>query len=551
MKAGRGSCGETGTARNREDRAMLTDRRHPTSRRRPSVRALVLASALSAAVLAVGVQTSGAMVLRGNGGPHISGATNKVSTIRTPGRTTKPNWTTTSSSKLNSRLVRLPPGTNGDRPPRHPPRWPHKPPILVKFPTPSIPTGVINVNLPPPGNPSAGGGGGGGGGGAPSVAAAVTVNGSFVLDEVLVRFTASTSDQAAVIDFPRDHRLALLGVHRLPAINAVIYRYRITDQRQVPVVMGSVQGDPRVALVQPNNFYSLQDGGSAAAPAGDPMQYVVSKLHLPQAHDLATGARVLVAVIDSAIDSAHPELKGVVAGRFDAFKGDPAPHKHGTAMASAIAAHSRLLGVAPAAHILAVRAFDDQAVGARATTTRILDGLQWIAGSGARVVNMSFTGPEDASMHEMIASLRRKGLVLVAAAGNDGPRAPSAYPAAYQEVIAVTATDSDDKLLKVANQGAYVAVAAPGVDVFVAAPDGAYDFTTGTSVAAAHVSGLAALLIARNPSLTPDAVQSVLMKTAKDLGAPGRDEEFGAGLVDAYEALLTQAPATAARSVTQ
>jgi subtilisin family serine protease len=315
--------------------------------------------------------------------------------------------------------------------------------------------------------------------------------------------------------------------------------------------MGSVQGDARVAQVQPNYIYVLQDAGSAAAPTGDPMQYVVSKLHLPQAHDLATGERVLVAVIDSGIDSAHPELKGVVAGRFDAFKGDPAPHKHGTAMASAIAAHGRLLGVAPAAHILAVRAFDDAPAGAHATTDRILDGLQWVAGSGARVVNMSFTGPADTSIHDMVASLRRKGLVLVAAAGNDGPRAPAAYPAAYPEVIAVTATDADDHLLKVANHGGYVAVAAPGVDVFVAAPGGAYDFTTGTSVAAAHVSGLAALLIARNPGLTPDAVQSVLMKTAKDLGPKGRDDEFGAGLVDAYEAVLTQAPATADRSLTR
>jgi subtilisin family serine protease len=111
----------------------------------------------------------------------------------------------------------------------------------------------------------------------------------------------------------------------------------------------------------------------------------------------------------------------------------------------------------------------------------------------------------------------------------------------------VTATDADDKLLPVANRGSYVAVAAPGVEIFVAAPGGGYEFTTGTSVATAHVSGLAALLIARNPSLTPDAVQTILMRTAKDLGPQGRDDEYGAGLVDAYEALLTQAaPATAA-----
>jgi subtilisin family serine protease len=532
---------------------MLTDRRHPINRPRHSMRALVLATILSASVLALSAEAWGAMVLRGNGlgGTHLNGASGRFSADRTPGRSVKSNWAM--SQRLGARIVRLPPG-NGDRPPRHhPPRWPHKPPIITGLPTPpSAPTGVVNVNLPPPGNPS----GAAGGGASPSATAAATVNGSFVPDEVLVRFASSASPQA-IVSFAQDQRLALLGIHRLPAINAVMYRFRITDRRQVTAVVGSAQTDARVALVQPNYIYVLQDAAvRAATPAGDPVQgdpvqYVVSKLHLPQAHDLATGEHVLVAVIDSGIDGAHPELKGVVAGRFDVVKGEPAPHKHGTAMASAIAAHGRLLGVAPAAHILAVRAFDDAPAGAHATTTRILDGLQWIAGSGARVVNMSFTGPADSSLHEMIASLRRKGLVLVAAAGNDGPRAPAAYPAAYPEVIAVTATDADDKLIDVANHGDYVAVAAPGVDIFVAAPGGGYDFTTGTSVATAHVSGLAALLIARSPGLTPDAVQSILMKTAKDLGPKGRDDEFGAGLVDAYEALLTQAPATADRSLTR
>src|SRR5262249_35009076 len=141
---------------------------------------------------------------------------------------------------------------------------------------------------------------------------------------------------------------------------------------------------------------------------------------------------------------------------------------------------------------------------------------------------------------------RRKGLVLVAAAGNDGPSAPPDYPAAYPGVIAVTATDVDDHLLRVANHGGYVAVAAPGVDISVAAPNGGYGFTTGTSVAAAHVSGLVALLLERNPRLTPDAVAAILMQTAKHLGAKSRNDEFGAGLVDAYAALLTQASASAA-----
>jgi subtilisin family serine protease len=527
---------------------MPTDHRRPLDTPRCSVRAMVLASALTAAMLGASAQTAGAMVFRGNGagGTHVTGATSRITTYRTPARPSKSTWAT--SRRLGARIVRVPPG-GSDHPPRHPTRWPHRPPVVVGIPSaPSGPTGAVNVNLPGPTSPtgpSGAAGGGAGGGTPPSVA---TVNGNFVPDEVLVRFTTSASQQA-IVSFAQDQRLALLGIHRLPAINTVMYRFRITDRRQVPAVVGTVRGDARVAAVQPNYLYTLQDAGPAHTSTGDAMQYLVSKLHLPQAHDLATGERVLVAVIDSGIDGAHAELQGVVAGRFDTFTGNLAPHKHGTAMASAIAAHGRLLGVAPAAHILAVRAFDDAPAGAHATTTRVLDGLQWISNSGARVVNMSFSGPADSSVHDMIASIRRKGVVLVAAAGNDGPRAPAAYPAAYPEVIAVTATDADDKLLNVANHGSYVAVAAPGVDIFVAAPGGGYDFTTGTSVATAHVSGLAALLIARNPGLTPASVQSILMRTAKDLGPQGRDDEFGAGLVDAYEALLTQAPATAERSL--
>src|SRR6202035_1977816 len=109
--------------------------------------------------------------------------------------------------------------------------------------------------------------------------------------------------------------------------------------------------------------------------------------HLPQAHALATGNHVLVAVIDSGIDVAHPELDGTVVGGFDALPGDRLPRAHGTNMASAIAAHGRLMGVAPAAHILAVRAFRDDDTGSRSTTANILDALHWATNSPARVIN--------------------------------------------------------------------------------------------------------------------------------------------------------------------
>ena len=99
-----------------------------------------------------------------------------------------------------------------------------------------------------------------------------------------------------------------------------------------------------------------------------------------------------------------------------------------------------------------------------------------------------------------------------------GPKSPPLYPAADPNVIAVTATDVDDALFSGANRGSYIVVAAPGVDVLVPAPGATYQFTTGTSVAAAEVSGVAALLIERNPALTPADVRRILMRTAKDLG---------------------------------
>ena len=119
--------------------------------------------------------------------------------------------------------------------------------------------------------------------------------------------------------------------------------------------------------------------------------------------------------------------------------------------------------------------------------------------------------------------------MLVAAAGNAGAKSPPLYPAANPNVIAVSATDAQDKLFSASNRGNHIALAAPGVDIFLPAPDGKYQMTSGTSFSAAYVSGLAALLLERNPALKPDEVRAILTKTARDLGAPGRDDLFGAG----------------------
>ena len=174
--------------------------------------------------------------------------------------------------------------------------------------------------------------------------------------------------------------------------------------------------------------------------------------------------------------------------------------------------------------------------------------MDYAAAHGAQIVNMSFAGPKDALIERGIAALAAKGIVMVAAAGNAGPKSPPLYPAANPNVIAVSATDAEDKLFTASNRGSYIAVAAPGVDVFLPAPDEKYQITSGTSFSSAYISGLAALVLERNPALKPEELRAILMKTARDLGSPGRDDLFGAGEADAFAAVsaVTAAPVAAA-----
>ena len=126
---------------------------------------------------------------------------------------------------------------------------------------------------------------------------------------------------------------------------------------------------------------------------------------------------------------------------------------------------------------------------------------------------------------------------MVAASGNAGAKSPPLYPAANANVIAVSATDASDKLFAASNRGSHIAIAAPGVDIFLPAPDGKYQMTSGTSFSAAYISGLAALMLERNPALKPGDLRAILMRTARDLGSPGRDDQFGAGAADAFAAV--------------
>ena len=360
-------------------------------------------------------------------------------------------------------------------------------------------------------------------------------------------------------ELARTYGLEVLSTEAIPLLRARAELMRVPGTRPQEPIIASLRRDPRVRAVQGNQRYlhtgAVSDGylhageAETSRPPGIP-QYGPRKIGLPEAHQLALGRHVLIAVIDSAIDGEHPELRGAVVRSFNAAgRADLAPDFHGTAIAGLIHAHGVVESAAPESQILAVRAFrTDRQSGNPETTSQILiTAVNWAVMNGAKVLNMSFIGAHDPALQELLQAVNERGVVVVAAAGNGGPSAPPVYPAAYPGVIAVTAVDEADHPYEFANRGNYIAVAAPGVDILAPVERGGYAYVSGTSFAAAYVSGIAALLLERDPSLDPHTIADLLATGAEDLGPPGRDDEFGAGRVNAFSSLQLLSSGLAAK----
>jgi len=345
-------------------------------------------------------------------------------------------------------------------------------------------------------------------------------------------------------DLARRHGLERIASQSFPLLGGTIGLFRIVDRRPLDTVRRAFAADGSVRSVQLNFRYFLQEAKKPAIE-GDPAQYAIAQLRLPQAHTLARGMNVTIAVIDSGIDAKHPELANSIADSFDALGSSEGSHVHGTGIAGAIVAHARLMGSAPEARLLAIRAFGAGSKGAQSTSYVILRGLDYAAEHGAQIINMSFAGPKDPLIERGIAATASRGILMVAAAGNAGAKSPPLYPAANPNVIAVGGTDAQEKLFAASNRGNHIALAAPGADIFLPAPDEKYQITSGTSFSAAYVSGVAALMLERNPALKPNDVRAILTRTARDLGVAGRDDQFGAGKADAFAAVTAATPAPA------
>lgn len=298
------------------------------------------------------------------------------------------------------------------------------------------------------------------------------------------------------------------------------------------------------------------------APAMTPNDpYMGSEWHLarinaPQAWDTAQGAGIKIAILDTGIDATHPDLAGRVIAGWNFYDGNADAsdvHGHGTAVAGAAAAAMNnnvgVASVAGQAQLMPVRIADPNAY---AYWTTVAQGLTWAADQGARVANISYGGVAGSSAVQSAADyMRSKGGLVVVSAGNNGID-EGITPTA--SMIPVSATDETDNRTSWSSYGSFVAVAAPGQNIWTTQRGGSYGAWWGTSLASPVVAGTVALLMSARPTLSNTTIQNALFSTAVDLGAAGRDPYYGWGRINAAAAvqsvLAAPAPDTQSPSVT-
>ena len=242
-----------------------------------------------------------------------------------------------------------------------------------------------------------------------------------------------------------------------------------------------------------------------------------------------TDLSLRIGIIDSSVDKEHSAFSeaSITTRRFVA--NDRPPNIHGTAIASIIAGNDpSALGLAPRAELFAAEVFDQTAEqGEFASTVSLIKALNWLVTQEVSVINISLAGPPNRLLETALARVRERGVLAIAAAGNGGPMAQPMYPAAYPEVVAVTATDNRGRAFRLANRGEYVDIAAPGVNIRHAQAGGGYAASSGTSYAVPFVTVAAARLLQLNGE--PNLMLDELYASAVDVGAPGRDQIYGYG----------------------
>lgn len=300
-----------------------------------------------------------------------------------------------------------------------------------------------------------------------------------------------------------------------------------------------------VEYTEPHYLYMTNETAEADQPNDElyaSYQWNLPKIDTIEGWDVTKGAEeIIVAVVDTGVDLDHPDLEGRLVEGINIIDEQVPPDDdvgHGTHVAGVIAASvNNLEGIAGMSwynKIMPVKVLDSTGAG---STYNVAAGIIWAVDHGAKVINLSLGNYAEAQfLHDAVKYAYDKDVVLIAATGNDNTSQPG-YPAAYEEVFAVGATNSSEEKAIFSNFGNYVDVTAPGENIASTYPSNRYAALSGTSMASPHVAALAAMIRSVNPSLSNEEVMDIIRETALDLGEEGKDEYYGYGQINVNQAL--------------
>lgn len=364
-----------------------------------------------------------------------------------------------------------------------------------------------------------------------NVSAAVNQSSSNPADELIVKLKSNVTINSVLSKHggKLNKSVSKLKIHKIKVPKGI----------RLQTMMSELKNDPSVEYCQPNYEYK------ASYIPNDPdfsQQWGLTRIKADKAWDTSTGNNsIIIAVIDTGVDKDHPDLiQNLISGynTIVSSTNTDDDNGHGThvaGIAAGVIDNSKgISGVSGKSKIMPLKVLNSSGSG---WTSDITEAVIWAADHGAKVINMSLGGSSyDQAFQDAINYAFNKGVLVVAAAGNSNTSAPS-YPAAFSNVMAVSAIDQNNSRAYFSNYGSYVDITAPGVNIYSTVYNNSYTTMSGTSMACPFVAGAAAFLWSMKNSLTPSQVESILEGSAVDLGYKGKDANFGYGLVDLYQAV--------------
>lgn len=324
---------------------------------------------------------------------------------------------------------------------------------------------------------------------------------------------------------------------QISLIGSEMVRLVVPRGMTLATARAAVAARSTTAAVDFNHFYQPQAEADKGC-AGQDCALVRDIVGWPAGENTGCAKPPRIGLIDTAINVDHVTLTNARLEVIRLGEGDKAKSgaQHGTAVAALLigASDSRVPGLLPGAELVAVDAFKRFGKSTDiADTYDLVRALDLLVQRDVKVVNLSLTGPANAVLERSVKAAADRGMILVAAAGNDGPNAKPVYPAAYDDVIAVTAVDKARNPYRRAVRGDHVDIAAPGVGVWTAASVSGARQKTGTSFAAPFVTAAVSVLIAGEPDMPAESLEAKLRRFTDDIGKPGKDPVFGWGLLNA------------------